>query len=284
MMTYQAEISRVNPTCFLFLLDQSTSMMEPIRGVLGNPRKAEFVTDAINKVIQNLVILASKDVEVRNYYQVGVIGYGGQGQAYPGLGGALAEKDLVWIDELSDNPLRVEERTKKEPDGAGGVVELNVKFPVWFDPLANGNTPMCKALSHAQNILNDWVSEHSMSFPPTVINLTDGEATDGDPRPNGEELKTLATSDGNVILMTLHVSSNQNFDPVVFPDHGELLPNDAAQNMFDMTSLLPDHMRRFASELSGQDYPEDSKAMVYNADIEEIVRALEIGTRPANLR
>ena len=73
-MPYEAEISRTNPTCFLFLIDQSTSMMDPIMGVIGNDRKADLVADALNNVIQHLVVLASKDVDVRRYYQIGVIG------------------------------------------------------------------------------------------------------------------------------------------------------------------------------------------------------------------
>ncbi len=33
------------------------------------------------------------------------------------LGDALGWQDLVWIDELYTNPLRIEQRTRKEPDG-----------------------------------------------------------------------------------------------------------------------------------------------------------------------
>jgi len=31
-MPYSTEISRTNPTCFLFLVDQSSSMLEPFGG------------------------------------------------------------------------------------------------------------------------------------------------------------------------------------------------------------------------------------------------------------
>ncbi|HCS38366.1 MAG TPA: hypothetical protein DIW44_02125 [Anaerolineaceae bacterium] len=64
---YSAEISRINPTCFLFLVDHSTFFQNPIIGVAGNPKKAEFVADALNKVIQSLVVSASKDMEIRVY-------------------------------------------------------------------------------------------------------------------------------------------------------------------------------------------------------------------------
>ena len=73
-MAYGAEISRGNPTCFIFLLDQSASMADPFG---GEPvRKADFVADAVNRTLHDLVIRCTKTEEVRNYYDIAVIGYG----------------------------------------------------------------------------------------------------------------------------------------------------------------------------------------------------------------
>jgi hypothetical protein len=227
-------------------------------------------------------VTASKDAGVRRYYQIGVIGY--NNAVNPVLQGSLAEKELVWIDELYQNPIRVEERMKKEPDGAGGVIEVKTKFPIWIDPVANGQTHMCEALSRAKDILEPWVKEYPYSYPPTVINLTDGEANDGDPRPAAQALKSLATQDGNVILLTLHVSSNQVMKQAFFPNTAEGLPDDPSRVMYEMSSLLTENMIRTAQELHNLTLPEGSKGIVYNAPIESIVYALDIGTRPANLR
>ena len=54
-MPYSAEISRANPTCFLFLIDQSRSMLNPMAGAPGKTR-AEAVADAINHPIYTLVL------------------------------------------------------------------------------------------------------------------------------------------------------------------------------------------------------------------------------------
>jgi uncharacterized protein YegL len=281
-MTYQAEISRTNPTCFFFLIDQSSSMMDPIMGVQGNPRKAEFVADALNKVIQSLVVTATKDVEIRRYFQFGAIGYGNVVDSV--LAGGSSETPLVWVDELANNPLRIEERMVSQYDGAGGYVQLPTKFPIWIDPLANGRTPMCEALTRTQEILQQWVQEHPMAYPPTVINLTDGEANDGDPRLPAQTLKDLATSDGNVILMTLHASSNPLATQIFFPDTDEVLPDAPSKLMFEMCSNLTQAMINTAQSLLGTNFSQGARAMVYNSDIAGIVNALEIGTRPANLR
>ena len=206
-MAYSAEISRTNPSCLLFLIDQSGSMEDPFGAGESRRKKADGVADAINRLIQNLVIKCAKSEGVRDYYDVGVIGYGNQ--AGPAFGGALAGRDLVPISELADNPARVEERTKKVDDGAGGLVDQTVKFPIWFDPIAKGGTPMCGALDRARTTLNTWLGAHAASFPPIVINITDGESTDGVPEKDAANLRELASSDGNVLLLNAHVSAKQ---------------------------------------------------------------------------
>jgi hypothetical protein len=281
-MAYQAEINRSNPTCFLFMIDHSTSMVDPIMGVPGNPKKAQFVADALNKVIQSLVVSASKDVDVRRYYQIGVLGYGFGVSSL--LGGELQGQDLAWIDQIYQNPLRIEERIKKESDGAGGFIEVSRKFPVWVDPVARGQTPMCAALERAEAILRPWVAEYPLAYPPTVINLTDGESNDGDPRKPAEALKSLATSDGNVVLLTVHASSNQFAQQIFFPVSEADLPDLASKKMFEMSSPLHPQMLQTAQNLLGVELMAGAKGLVYNADIAGIVQALEIGTRPANLR
>ena len=142
-MPYTAEISRANPTCFLFLIDQSGSMLEPIGGGTGR-RKAEGVADAINRLLQTLVIRCATGEEVYHRYDVGVIGYGTL--VGPGFGGTLAGKALVPIGDVANSPTRIDERTRKVEDGTGGLIDQTVKVPVWFGPVADGGTPMCEAL------------------------------------------------------------------------------------------------------------------------------------------
>src|SRR6267143_1587282 len=104
-MPHTAEISRTNPSCFLFLVDQSGSMIKPFGGQRGKI-KAQGVADAINGLLQNLALKCSKSEGVRDYFHVGVIGYG----AYVGsaFGGALAGQRLVPISEIANKPLRLD--------------------------------------------------------------------------------------------------------------------------------------------------------------------------------
>lgn len=279
-MSYQAEISRANPSCFLFLIDQSGSMADTFGGGGGNKRKAETVADIINRLLQNLIIKCAKSEGIRDYYHIGVIGYGAT--VGSGFSGHLSAQDLSPISLIANSPSRIEERTKKVDDGAGGLVDQTIKFPIWFDPAADGGTPMCQALDRAKSIIQNWINGHPSCFPPIVINITDGEATDGDPTEKAEEIKRLSNVDGNVLVFNIHVSSH-NAIPIEFPDKEDGLPDQFAKLLFRMSSILPTHIQNAAKQ-EGFRISEATRGFVFNADMVSLIRFLDIGTRPSNLR
>ena len=274
-MAYSAEISRTNPSCFVFLVDQSGSMAEAFGGQ-PDKKKAHEVATAINRLLQTLVLRCAKGQEVLDRFHVGVIGYGSKKVA-SAWGGALAGKTLVPISLLAANPLRVEVRTKTVDDGSGGLVEQKVKFPVWFDPAANGQTPMCAAFDMAWNSLNDFVGKYPACFPPIVINLTDGKATDGDPEPYARCVRDLASRDGNVLLFNVHLSSRQD-SAIELPDNEASLPDDFAKLLFRMSSVLPPPLCD-AAEREAYLVSEQTRGFVFNADLVSVIRFLDIGTR-----
>ncbi|MBD3172599.1 VWA domain-containing protein [Candidatus Bathyarchaeota archaeon] len=276
---YTAEISRGNPTCFIFLIDQSGSMEDPFGGE-AEGSKAHAVADAINRLLQNLVLRCAKAEGVRDYFHVGVIGYGLK--VGPAFEGELGGEDLVPISQIGDNPLTIEERTQKTPDGAGGIIEQEIKFPIWFKPVAKGPTPMKKALKKAENILTDWLMEHPDCYPPIVINISDGEPTDGDPSNVAQNIMELESSDGNVLLLNLHLSSSQA-NPIEFPDIKEALPDEFARLLYDMSSILPEKIRNEA-ESEGFEVSEESRGFIFNSDIVQVIQFIDIGTRATNLR
>ncbi len=279
-MPYSAEISRANPSCILFMIDQSFSMSDPFGGGEDRLKKKDAVADVINKLLQNFVIKCAKDEGVRDYYYIGVIGYGNQ--VGPAFGGGLVNREVVPISDIAETPARIEERVKKIPDGAGGIVEQSIKFPVWFDSTASGGTPMCQALLFAQDILLGWLTEHPDCFPPLVINITDGEATDGDPSPIAENIRSLKSSDGNVLLFNVHLSSYKGI-PIQFPATESGLPEEYAKLLFNMSSVLPDSIKETASQ-EGYPVSDGTRGFVFNADMVALINFLDIGTRPSNIR
>lgn len=276
-MPYSAEISRSNPTAFLFVIDQSGSMAE---AWLGERTKAQAVSDALNRLLAEIITKwCSKDEGVRHYFDVGVIGYGGHGysDALPGAEGGL----LKPIPELERAPLRVETRSLKVPDGAGGIVETTKKFPVWFDPKASGGTPMVAAMKYAAQEIATWCDGHLTAYPPTVIHITDGESTDGDAEPVAKVIREMCTNDGSALLFNLHISSTGG-SKVIFPESDVSAPTPDGKRLFRMSSVLPPHMLR-AARSSGYEVGEYARGYGYNADFVDLVSFFDIGTRPVNL-
>lgn len=279
-MAYSAEISRANPSAFLFLLDQSGSMADAFGGD-ATKRKADKVADVINRFLQNLTIKCGKNEGIRDYYNVGVLGYGAH--VGPAFSGVLAGRELVPISEIGNSPARLEERSKKVDDGAGGLVDQKIKFPVWFDPVANGGTPMCQIFETARRIIADWATQHPTCFPPIVINVTDGESTDGDPSAAADAIKALSTTDGSVLLFNAHLSASSNLAPTLFADSEATLPDDFARLLFRMSSDLTDFMVGEAKR-EGLAVSASSKGYTFNADLHALINFIDIGTRPSNLR
>lgn len=277
-MTYEAQISRGNPTAFLFLVDQSGSMSDKMS---SGKSKADFVADALNRTLMNLVTRCTKAEGVRDYFDVGVLGYGGSGVGN-GFSGALGSSVLNPISAIEQNPVRVEDRKKKMDDGAGGILETSVKFPVWFEPKASGGTPMREALTRAAEELVTWCDAHPDCYPPTVLHVTDGESTDGDPEEIATHLTQIRTNDGEVLILNLHVSSH-SADAIRFPSSDSGLPDDYAKLLFRMSSQLPEHLIRFAQD-KGHTVGIESRGFMFNADAPEIVDFFDIGTRASQLR
>jgi hypothetical protein len=275
-MPYAAEISRTNPTCFLFLVDQSSSMLEPFGGQPGK-QKAEGVADAINRLLQNLVLKCAKADGIRDYFYVGLIGYGGN--VGSSLAGALGGQTVVPVSAIANNPLRVETRTRKVDDGAGGILEQSFKFPVWFEPTARGRTPMCAALGLAKEYLDVFLARFAKCYPPLVINITDGMSTDGDPLPASAAIKGLASQDGKVLLFNAHVSAILSH-PIEFPSTEDGLPDNFAKLLFRMSSRLPPKLLE-AARSEGYPAPDGSRGFVFNADMVSVIRFLDLGTRVA---
>lgn len=277
-MPYESQISRTQPTAFLFLVDQSYSMTDKMS---TGKSKADFVADVLNKTITELVAKCSKSEGVRDYFEIGIIGYGHETVANA-LQGELAGNVINPISLLEQNPIKIEERKKKMDDGAGGIIELAVKFPIWYNARANGGTPMRAALTMAAEELVEWCDRYPESYPPTVLHITDGESTDGNPEEIAEKLKQISTIDGDVLVFNLHVSTSGE-EPISFPA-GEMSLNDEYSKMlFRMSSLLPAGLTSYAQE-KGYKVSGESKGFILNAEASDIVDFFDIGTRAAQLR
>jgi hypothetical protein len=274
---YTAEISRNSPSAFLFIIDQSGSMDQRME---TEQTKAQFVADVLNKTLYNLVIRCTRADGVRNYFDIGVIAYGDAVRS--GFAGALGGKILHPLSEIEANPLRIEERIRRVPDGAGGLVDQPTKFPVWFDPTSSGGTPMTAAMRTAAEAVADWCDTHPSSYPPTVLHVTDGASTDGDPSAVADALKQLSTSDGESLLFNLHISTAGG-QTLIFPSSDSGL-DEYGRLLFRLSSTFPSHLVQIARDRGYNSVSGESRFFGYKGGYEAIVDFFDIGTRASNLR
>ena len=202
------------------------------------------------------------------------------------LPGTTPERPFLPISRVVE-VANIEEKRVKEDYGGGEIVEVTRRMPVWLRHRNGGFDPMCEMLRSMERPLEEWIGLHPDSYPPIVIIICDGWATDGDPRGEAQRIRDLRTSDGNVLLFTVHLSNNAKSRPTLFPHQEEGLLSlgerqDDSKRMFRMTSMLPEGSRRAAASL-GYAVEETSRGLVLNADAVALAQFLDIGTRGPSL-
>ncbi len=141
---------------------------------------------------------------------------------------------------------------------------------------------MCEALRLCNNLLTGFIQRNHYCFPPVVVHITDGEATDGNPAGAMKALTQIASVNGPVTLFNVHLSSSRAAIPTSFPASPTGLPDLFAEMLYEHASPLSPFMRSIAWS-SGLALPDGARAFVLNADPSLMVLALEIGTRPGNV-
>jgi uncharacterized protein YegL len=277
---YSEEISRTKPSCIAFLIDQSGSMAEGFEDIAAvDAAKAQGAADALNRCLANIIMRCTKDEGIRDYFNIGIWGYGTS--VSTALPGTDVECPLIPVSELYSLS-RIENRIRQIPDGKGGMRNQTIKYPVWVDPQADGETPMCGALEMVQNAIEGWMEEHSDSYPPTIINITDGASTDGDPRFVGWKLMQMANENrSRVLLFNIHITSNSKLPPILYPSSDKDL-HSYAKLLFEMSSELPDKLV-IESVMGGLDIQEGAHGFVFNGGLNDLIRFLDIGTRMTTL-
>lgn len=274
-MSYERRVDRHNPSCLIFLVDQSASMRDNIIGATIS--KADALADQLNGLLYELIQRCTKSLNEppRPYFAISVIGYRTDPRGAPEVGSVLqlpnATGPLAWTTDLANNPLRLDERER-----ADGEPGQKFVMPVWIDALASGGTPVCAAIDQAGRIARSWVDRYPDSFPPIVINLSDGESTDGDPMEWANRLRGMATSDGNVLLFNLDLSSS-DAQPALFPSAPQADWNRFSRLMFEMSSPLPEVMLT-AARAQGFSAPSGARGFGLNADFRSVVTFLNVGT------
>ena len=196
----------------------------------------------------------------------------------PAFGGALAGQSLVPIGKLAANPLRVELRTKKIDDGTGGLIDQQVKFPIWLDPSRQRPNPDVPGLRLGLELAS---TTSSVSIPTAFRRSSSTSPTAR--RPTATPSRTpaaCATSPAGTATCSCSTFTcpPAAIAPIELPDSEDDLPDDFARLLFRMSSVLPPAIRETAKR-EGYLVSNETRGFVFNADLVSVIRFLDIGTR-----
>jgi hypothetical protein len=166
----------------------------------------------------------------------------------------------------------------------------------WIKPDVRRNTNMKLAFEHAITIVDTWLrqppelispdmgmqSPRNECFPPVVINVTDGYYnTGGNPSKAAQALSNLRTDNGNTLVFNCHFTTEKKV-PCLFPRHESEVkgidPHGRAEELFYMSSVIPEPLRLRASRTMRRPIEEGARCVIYNASIDILIQFLRWGT------
>lgn len=279
---YTHSITRLHRTAFVLVIDGSGSMAEQIRYRGITTTKAEAVAAITNDLLFELIERARRSDGVRDYYDIAVIGYSGDDEVCSLLPGG---EKLIPVTELAAHPMPIRTSLQEFLHPDGSLTQREIPAPAWIEPRAAGQTPMCEALRQVRDLLAAWtgLQANADSFPPIVFNITDGEATDCDAedlRSVSEQIRSLRTTDGNVLLVNIHIAADETGRTIFFPTEEEAAtcPNRYAALLYDCSSRMPEVFEQAIRAAKGPGAMPPFRGMSFNASAAELVAMLNIGS------
>jgi hypothetical protein len=140
---------------------------------------------------------------------------------------------------------------------------------------------MCEGFRKAAECLMGWCNSHAKSHPPTIIHVTGGPSTDGNPEQIAEAIRHISTNHGQCLLFNLHVGTSESAS-LIFPTSEAGLPDAHSKMLFRMSSLFPAHLIKPARD-KGYSVSSESRFFGYKAGYDSLVNFFNIGTRVSDL-
>lgn len=277
-MNYDKQWSSGNPGLLIFLIDQSGSMLSPFE---GGQSKTEFASMVINRAIDNIINANFHGDTPKDRVFISVIGYNHE----------VKECCSGFLKDLDKNPLEVKIVKKKRPDGAGGLIEIDYKIPIWVKPITeDGSTNMKGAFEFAEKLIQKWISDNADAPAPIIINVSDGcPYYDGkDPKICMQETTDVAnrimamnTDDGNPLIFNARIEKDGG--KILFPDSFDKMQTDEAKFIFNISSIVPNtELYRAAAQKNGLILTDGARGCVFEADAIDLIHLIAFGSSKAN--
>ncbi len=277
---YTQEITRRHRAAFIIAIDRSCSMQEKI--VFGKKviKKAEAVAYTANTLISELIDRCRRTDGLRNYYDIAVVGY-----CNDTVEMLLDPAGFIPIDRLAARTPETSFISTEHESADGGEIIVAHTVKHWIEAKNEGNTPMYEAMLHIRDMVDAWCSvpQNRESFPPVVINITDGEVSDCDDDELIDicsQIRRISTDDGSTLLFNIHLTTDPQTSPIVFPAEHELSrAGQYARMLAACSSEMPEVFNDAVRRKKGAGAEPPFRGMAYNANIVELFSILNIGSR-----
>ncbi len=242
--------------------------------------KARAVSLVASGFIDELLHRARREGGTRDYYDIAVLGYGG------GVSSLISpEGTFTTPSRLAAAEVRREKIARERILPSGRSVMAVTEHNIWFDERAEGATPMCGALRRGLSLVDGWCRRkgNGASYPPTVINITDGEASDGsddEVRAICEAIRATGTEDGNTIMMNINLARRDGEAvQALFPASLDELPDHRyARLLWDASSEMPDSYRDMIRSFRTAGGGESFRAVGWGCHIGSVAAMMNIGS------
>ena len=190
---YSTYYTRNNPGLWVLLTDESE---ESIR--------------VINSMIQHAIYINFNGAQVYNKCYIHILGYNG----YVKL---LRSGNL---EDFACHPLRVLDQERLINDGAGGVIKINCKKPIWVDPYCcRQKSCLLDAIEGTRNFINQTIEFHREVPAPIVFNISKECSADSKLTDAINRLKDIKVHDGSLLFVNGGAVESKES---IFKEEGEL--------------------------------------------------------------
>ena len=265
-MAHENNMSTNDPGCIIVIIDQSGSMQN--QWGRSKYSLAWGAARSVNHMIGELVERCSKGDEVAPRVRLGFYGYAGSDVNWAASKFLPDADGLVSLSDLADCEEEVEDD------------ENEIMLPWVVEEKAYGGTSMKTAFEQIISIAENFAQNHPDSFPPVIVNITDGMPTDcneNDLSGIVAPVMNISTSDGAALVFNVHISADSS-NPVFIPSPADSLPDSYAQCLYNASSVLPETLATIGRNDHGMTIGEEARCFAFNADSALLIKLLSLAS------
>lgn len=274
MAANEKQWSSATPGLLIILVDQSGSMMNQY---CDGDSRTVFSSKVINRVINTIIKKNFNKDKPKNRCFISVIGYGYE----------VKELCSGFLEDLYNNPIRIENKTQKVSDGNGGLVNVSVNQPIWVEPITKDVwTNMRDGFRMAKQLVEDWISDKPECPAPVIINISDGvpyydhqdvDTCIRETTTVAKEILNMSNDDGHVLIFNAEIGDGGH--KIITPSSVQEVSSAGkpAQFLFDISSVIPEGYKAAAIK-NELDVKEGSRGCIFNADAVELIKLIDFGS------